>query len=42
MGKELFDQYIAFEGTEFLIEWYFDIKGNSDVLDYFESLDEDE
>lgn len=42
MGKELLDQYTAFEGTEFLIEWYFNTKGNSDALDYFESLDENE
>ncbi len=42
MGKEQLDQYIAFEGTEFLIEWYFDTKGKSDALNYFESLDEDE
>ena len=35
-------EYIAFEGEKFLIEWYFDSKGNSIALDYFESLNEDE
>ena len=36
------NEYIAFEGEKFLIEWYFDSKGNSIALDYFESLNEDE
>lgn len=35
-------EYIAFDGKKFLIEWYFDAKGNSTALDYFESLNEDE
>ncbi len=35
-------EYIAFEGEKFLIEWYFDSKGNSIALDYFESLNKDE
>lgn len=35
-------EYIAFEGKKFLIEWYFDAKGHSMALDYFESLTEDE
>ena len=35
-------EYIAFERENFLIEWYFDSKGNSIALDYFESLNEDE
>lgn len=34
-----FEEYIAFEGAEFIIEWYFDEKGNSTAWDYFESLD---
>ena len=42
MGKKLLDQYTAFEGTEFLIEWYFDAKGISGALNYFEALDENE
>lgn len=35
-------EYIAFEGEEFTIEWYFDNKGKSISLDYLESLDEKE
>lgn len=35
-------EHIAFEGREFRIEWYFDVKGNSAALDYFESLSEPE
>lgn len=35
-------EYIAFEGEKFLIEWYFDTKGHSVALDYFESLTENE
>lgn len=33
-------EYIAFKGSKFTIEWYFNIKGESTVLDHFESLDE--
>ncbi len=32
--------YIAFKGSEFTIEWYFDLKGKSIALDYFESMNE--
>ena len=32
--------YIAFQGSEFTIEWYFDLKGKSIALDYFESMNE--
>lgn len=35
-------EYVAFEGKEFLIEWYFDSKGNSFSLEYFESLNDAE
>ncbi len=35
-------EFIAFSGQEFLVEWYFDSKGDSESLEYFESLDEDE
>ena len=35
-------EYIAFEGKKFTIEWYFDSKGRSISLDYFESLDDEE
>jgi len=31
-------QYIAYEGDEFTIEWYFDDRGNSYALEYFDSL----
>src|SRR3990167_5136165 len=36
------NEYVAFEGGKFTIEWYFDKKGKSISLDYFESLDEAE
>lgn len=36
------NEYIAFEGEEFTIEWYFNSNGKSLVLDYFESLDDEE
>ena len=28
-------QHIAYEGTEYTIEWYYDIKGLSPPLEYF-------
>lgn len=28
-------EYIAYSGTAFTVEWYFDSIGNSDVLEYF-------
>lgn len=34
-------EYFAFEGTKFVIEWYFDPRGRSPALDYFEMLNED-
>lgn len=40
--KNQFREYIAFEGKKFLIEWYFDTKGQSEAFDYFESLNENE
>ncbi|MBS0351389.1 MAG: type II toxin-antitoxin system RelE/ParE family toxin [Proteobacteria bacterium] len=33
-------EYIAFEGAEFTIEWYFDKKGKSIAFDYFKSMNE--
>ena len=39
MGK--LKEYIAFKGKEFTIEWYFDPKGKSDSLEYFEKLGEE-
>lgn len=35
-------EYIVFNGSEFIIEWYFDSKGQSAVLDYFDALNEEE
>jgi phage-related protein len=35
-------EYIAFEGEEFTIEWYFNNKDKSLALDYFESLNNEE
>ena len=31
-------EFIAYEGDAFTVEWFFDENGNSDSLDYFESL----
>jgi phage-related protein len=31
-------EYIAYEGTEFKIEWYFDEKGESQALDFLMNL----
>jgi phage-related protein len=31
-------EFIAYQGTVLTVEWFFDEKGNSDSLDYFESL----
>ncbi len=36
--KILLNEYVAFSGEKFLIEWYFDAKGNSASLDYLGSL----
>lgn len=35
-------EFVAFEGKKFIIEWYFNNRGKSSALDYFESLDDDE
>lgn len=35
-------EYIVFNGTKFTIEWYFDSKGRSAALDYFDALNDDE
>lgn len=42
MEKAQSREYIAFEGKEFTIEWYFNAKGASVSLDYFESLSDAE
>src|SRR5436190_14952826 len=34
-------EFIAFKGEEFTIEWYFDNKGESVALDYFDSLNDE-
>lgn len=34
-------EYIAYEGEEFTIEWYYDAKGKSQAFEYFNQLDED-
>lgn len=31
-------RFIAYEGSEFTIEWYFDGKGKSPALEYYEEL----
>ncbi len=33
-------EFVAFKGKEFIVEWYFDAKGKSTSLDYFEYLDD--
>jgi phage-related protein len=35
-------KYIAYRGAKFLIEWYFNSKGNSQAKEYFLDLDEDQ
>src|SRR5579872_6775500 len=39
-AQRLHNEYVAFEGSKFIIEWYFDCEGKSIALDYFESLDD--
>lgn len=31
-------EFIAYEGEALIVEWFFDEKGKSDALDYFEAL----
>lgn len=31
-------EYLAYSGTKFDIEWYFDARGKSEALDYYNSL----
>ncbi|OGT65215.1 MAG: hypothetical protein A3J38_04760 [Gammaproteobacteria bacterium RIFCSPHIGHO2_12_FULL_45_9] len=40
--KKEHNEYVAFKGEKFTIEWYFDKKGESISLNYLESLDEAE
>lgn len=32
------EKFIAYQGQEFTIEWYFDDRNKSDVLEYFKTL----
>ena len=32
------NEYIAYAGEAYVIEWYFDDSGHSDVLEYFENM----
>lgn len=34
-GENGMKQYIAYVGAEFTIEWYYDVKGQSQALEYF-------
>jgi hypothetical protein len=36
------NRYIAYEGHYFTIEWYFDDRGNSSVLEYYKALSVEE
>jgi len=35
-------EYVAYDGACFTIEWYFDAKGQSQALDYYQSLNDDD
>lgn len=35
-------EYIAYEGSAFTIEWYYDLKGISAALEYYKSLNTQE
>ncbi len=34
----MFKKYVAYQGHRFVIEWYFDDRGKSQALEYFENL----
>lgn len=34
-------KFIAYEGPEYTLEWYWDARGKSSVLEYFENLDKE-
>lgn len=36
--NERHEEYIAYQGECFTIEWYFDERGNSEVFDYYRKL----
>jgi hypothetical protein len=35
-------EYIAYEGKEFTVEWFYNIKGRSQALDYYKTLSSEE
>ncbi len=35
------EEYIAYKGSEFTIEWYYDVKGQSVALEYFKKQPKD-
>lgn len=41
MKKPLERDWIAYRGSAFTIEWYWDARGNSPALEYFDQLPED-
>lgn len=41
MSADKMKQCIAYEGSEFTVEWYFDEKGKSQALDYFNKQTDD-
>ncbi len=40
--KNQIKEYVIFNGLKFIIEWYFNSKGDSYALEYFDSLNDDE
>lgn len=38
-GARMEKEYIAYEGQEFIIEWYYNSNGKSLALDYYKNLD---
>ena len=38
--RETRREYVAYQGREFTIEWYYDARGRSSALEYAETLDE--
>lgn len=34
------EEIVAYEGSSFTIEWFYDEQGKSEVLDYFKALDD--
>ncbi len=40
--QKLLKEFIAYDGKKFVIEWYFNDKGKSIALEYFDELTDDE